>query len=125
MLLHRVCQPDALDRPIIHKPLNRGFFLPSIPFRAILSKSHANNGRIMLRFLLAVIILSAVTGCQDAKKVKRSLNGRGYSQVELTGYTPSNCGMAIGFNATTQEGARITGTVCSEWKQKTTAVNLL
>ena len=79
----------------------------------------------MLRFLLAVIILSAVTGCQDAQKVKRSLNGRGYSQVELAGYTSSSCGMAIGFNAITQEGARITGVICSAWKQKITAVNLL
>lgn len=79
----------------------------------------------MPKILLSLLILATTTGCQDAQRAKHSLNGRGYSQVQLTGYEPSTCGLGIGFLATGPDGMLVKGVICSKWELKTTAVNLL
>jgi hypothetical protein len=70
---------------------------------------------------LLLITLAALTGCTDTTVVKHSLNGRGYSDVQLTGYTFAQCGIAVGFRAT-KDGQTIDGHVCSEWRTKVNSV---
>jgi hypothetical protein len=70
---------------------------------------------------LLLIALAALTGCTDTTAVKHSLNGRGYSAVELTGYTLAKCGLAVGFRAT-KNNLKISGHVCSEWRAKVNSI---
>jgi hypothetical protein len=78
-----------------------------------------------MRPIIALALVVSLTGCQDVSTVKHSLNGRGLSGVELTGYTLKSCGMAIGFRALNQEGDMVQGHICSEWKAKASSVNFL
>ena len=78
----------------------------------------------MPKLILLIAALAALTGCQDADTIKRSLNGHGYSSVDLTGYTLKKCGLAIGFRAITQDLQPISGHVCTELRTRVISLTI-
>lgn len=73
----------------------------------------------MKRLLLAVASVAtlALAACSDGDTARRVLIQQGYTEIEITGYSPFSCGkddsFATGFVATSPAGIRISGTVCS------------
>jgi hypothetical protein len=68
--------------------------------------------------LLVLIIIALVTaGCTDEENAKRVLSAQGFTNITFTGYAPFACSQDdvfhTGFEATSVNGTRVSGTVCS------------
>ena len=63
---------------------------------------------------LALLLLAA--GCSDTDKARQVLQNQGYTNINMTGWTPFVCGREDtykdGFEATTMAGVRVKGAVC-------------
>lgn len=70
----------------------------------------------MKRFIFAVAFL-ALAGCTDSTKATRVLEQQGFKEINITGYSPFACSdsdtFSTGFEATSPNGSRVRGTVCS------------
>lgn len=70
----------------------------------------------MKRLLIAVALLAAV-GCTDQKTARRVLEDQGYTEVSVGGFDAFGCSdddtYATKFTATSPNGKRISGVVCS------------
>lgn len=64
-----------------------------------------------------VVAVALLAGCSDSETALRTLQGAGYKDINITGYTPFMCGkddtFSTGFEATGPTGVRVTGAVCS------------
>lgn len=73
----------------------------------------------MKKLLLGAFLALAVAGCSDSKTAQRVLTQQGYTEIEITGWSPFSCSeddtFSTGFIATSPGGIRVTGTVCSAW----------
>lgn len=71
----------------------------------------------MKNFIMALAAMLAVAGCTDPKRATKALEGMGYTNITITGYSVFGCSdseaMRTGFVATDQRGNRVTGTFCS------------
>jgi hypothetical protein len=91
----------------------------------MLTKTHAiTEHRMIKRTYALALLLATLSGCKDTDTVKHSLNGRGYSSVQLTGYTIKGCGVAIGFKAVDRTDHHVVGHVCAELRTKINSVEL-
>lgn len=68
----------------------------------------------MKKFVFIFALL--LTGCSDGSAARATLSKAGFSDVEITGWKPFNCGQddfsSTGFVATNSNGQRIDGVVC-------------
>lgn len=71
----------------------------------------------MRKFLPAMVL--ALAACSDGDTAQRILAQQGYTEIEITGWSPFSCSeddtFSTGFIATSPAGLRVTGTVCSAW----------
>lgn len=68
-------------------------------------------------FLLIPILASvAVISCTDGPSARRTLDAYGFTDVQITGYTPFGCGeddmSHTGFMAKSMAGRSVSGVVC-------------
>jgi len=65
-------------------------------------------------FLLAFLMAA---GCTDQPKATKVLQDNGYTDVQITGYSPFACSdsdtFSTGFRAKSPSGVVVSGTVCS------------
>lgn len=73
----------------------------------------------MKKLAIAVVALGFLAACDDPNTAKRTLSQMGYTDIEITGYSLFGCGkdddFHTGFAATSPNGLRVTGVVCSGW----------
>lgn len=71
----------------------------------------------MKKIALIAIAVLALSGCSDAKTARHALDAEGYTDIEITGWSPFSCSdddtFSTGFVATNSKGKRVRGTVCS------------
>ena len=71
----------------------------------------------MKRFFILLAVL--FSGCTASNEATRALEGAGYTQIQITGYSWFGCGkddtFATGFEATGPSGKHVSGVVCSGW----------
>jgi hypothetical protein len=71
----------------------------------------------MKKLIIIAIMLLAISACTDSGNAKRILKSQGYENIKITGYRFFSCSQDdtyhTGFEAQTQSGDAITGTVCS------------
>ncbi len=69
----------------------------------------------MKKILLVVAVL--LSGCTSSSEAMRALESTGYSNINITGYRFFLCDdkdtFSTGFEATGQNGRRVSGAVCS------------
>jgi hypothetical protein len=67
--------------------------------------------------LLLVFVVLLCCGCTDMSEANRVLSAQGYTKIQSTGYAFWSCGQDdfyhTGFIATSPNGTRVEGTVCS------------
>lgn len=72
---------------------------------------------IVISFVLFVAFIFGIRGCTDEETARRVLENNGYKNVEITGYRyfmRSDTDMfSTGFVATSPNGSRVSGAVCS------------
>lgn len=83
-----------------------------------------------MKELLYIVVISVfslvfVFGCQESPaEAKRTLGNAGYDDIEITGHRIFGCGQGdfyrTGFEATTQNGQRVSGVVCSGFFKRST-----
>lgn len=70
-------------------------------------------------FLLFTLM---ILGCSDESSARRTLHKAGYTDVQITGYDPFECGdddsFHTGFIAKNPRGETVSGTVCCGWMTK-------
>lgn len=75
----------------------------------------------MSKLLLPLLLLLSLStiGCTAPDKATEVLKGAGYTNIEITGFSPFACSkddmFATGFKAKGPTGVAIKGTVCSAW----------
>jgi hypothetical protein len=81
------------------------------------------------QYILAVLLisaLSALSGCTSPSDAMRALDAEGMTEITITGYDYFACAeddfYRTGFIATSREGKRISGTVCSGFLFKNATV---
>lgn len=72
-----------------------------------------------MKKLFAIIVIASLAGCSAPERAKRVLDNSGYTEIEITGYSPFSCGeddtFSTGFKAKNANGKVVEGTVCSGW----------
>ena len=70
-----------------------------------------------MRTLIFAAIVAALSGCSSHSEANRALDAAGYTDIDITGYRFFGCdekdAWHTGFEATGQNGRRISGVVCS------------
>jgi len=70
-----------------------------------------------MKKILAAMALITLCGCTDATGAKKALEGAGYSNIQMTGYSMFSCGQddvyKTKFSATGPTGKQVTGAVCA------------
>ena len=73
-----------------------------------------------MKTITYIILLSAMiyfSGCTNAPEARRVLQMQGYTNIEITGYNFFTCSKndfySTGFTATTRDGNKVSGTICS------------
>lgn len=76
----------------------------------------------MLKKAITVSIIGSVlvlTGCSDSRKATQTLKNQGYTRITTDGYAWFMCSeqdtFATKFYATSPNGNRVSGAVCSGW----------
>lgn len=68
---------------------------------------------------LSIVALLALSACSSSDQVTRALQGAGYKDIRITGYSFFGCdekdSFHTGFEATGPNGQRVDGVVCSGW----------
>lgn len=58
-------------------------------------------------------------GCTDENGATRTLRNNGFTNIEITGWSPFSCSeedvFRTGFEATSPTGVRLSGAVCGGW----------
>lgn len=58
-----------------------------------------------MKKLIAIIAIASLAGCSAPERAKRVLDNSGYTEIEITGYSPFSCGkddtFSTGFRAKT------------------------
>lgn len=71
----------------------------------------------MKQSILILAILALLAGCSSSDEATRALTGAGYTNIHITGYRFFGCDekeqWRTGFEATGQNGRRVSGVVCS------------
>ncbi len=71
----------------------------------------------MTKLLPAIALVLALAACSDGDTARRVLMQQGYTEIEITGWSPFSCSQddtfSTGFQAKSPAGLRVTGTVCS------------
>jgi len=69
-------------------------------------------------FLVALVSIS-LFGCSSSSEARRVLEANGYTSIETTGHKFFACSeddvFSTGFEATSPNGTRVSGAVCSGW----------
>lgn len=69
------------------------------------------------KILILILTIGLLSGCTDASTAQRVLHQQGYTNVVITGYRPfvgsDGDTYVTGFEATSPNGNRVTGAVCS------------
>lgn len=72
----------------------------------------------MKKIILPLIVI-ALASCTASDKSKRVLEQQGYTEIEITGYSPFSCSeddvFSTGFKAKGPTGIDVEGTVCCGW----------
>lgn len=70
-----------------------------------------------MRKALCLIVILLLAGCTSESNAQRALQAAGYKDIRMTGYRFFGCSeddfSHTGFEATGQNGQRISGVVCS------------
>lgn len=68
-----------------------------------------------MKRLILVALIAAGVACTDEEGATRVLKQQGYTEVRMTGYKAGLCSdtYASGFEATSPNGMRVEGAVCS------------
>lgn len=71
-----------------------------------------------------MILLLALVACTAPNKATRALENQGFTDIEITGYSPFSCGeddwSSTGFRAKNAQDQIVEGTVCcGAWKSCT------
>lgn len=68
---------------------------------------------------ISIVALLALSACSNSEQATRALQGAGYKDISITGYSLFGCGenefSHTGFEATGPNGQRVDGVVCSSW----------
>lgn len=68
---------------------------------------------------LSIVALLALSACSSSDQATRALQGAGYKDIRITGYSFFGCdekdSFHTGFEATGPNGQRVDGVVCSGW----------
>ncbi len=72
----------------------------------------------MNKLILAVCFMSVfIGGCVDQETALRVLSSNGYTNIQITGYSPFSCSEddfnSTGFIATSPSGQKVRGAVCT------------
>lgn len=72
----------------------------------------------MKKLILVVCFISTfLTGCVDQETALRVLSSNGYTDIQITGYSPFSCSEddfnSTGFIAKSPNGQQVRGTVCT------------
>lgn len=66
---------------------------------------------------IMAILVCSVVGCTNGDQAIRVLSDNGYSDIQITGYSPFACSdsdtFSTGFTAKSSNGKYVSGTVCS------------
>ena len=69
-----------------------------------------------MKKLLMLAALLALTSCTDSDRSAQALRSQGFTEIQITGYSPWSCGegdaYATGFRAKNPQGLPVSGTVC-------------
>lgn len=73
----------------------------------------------MKKLILALALVASLSACTNADKSFRALEGAGYTQIQMNGYSFFGCGeddaFHDSFTAKGANGKPVKGVVCSGW----------
>jgi hypothetical protein len=72
-----------------------------------------------IKTILAFCVAFVLSACSSSDQATRALQGAGYKDIRITGYSFFGCdekdSFHTGFEATGPNGQRVDGVVCSGW----------
>jgi hypothetical protein len=77
-----------------------------------------------MKKLLVVLLLPLLLSCTRSDASRETLEKAGYTDIEITGYSPLSCSdsdtFSTGFTAKNPKGDTVSGVVCCGWLKNCT-----
>lgn len=77
-----------------------------------------------MKRLTILVVLAALTACSDNDGARKALEGAGYSDIKIDGYSFTGCGQndwtSTEFHAKGPTGKPVEGVVCGGWPKGST-----
>ena len=72
-----------------------------------------------MKKIIYILVLLALSACSNSEQATRALQGAGYKDINITGYSLFGCAdedyIRTGFKAIGPSGQQVNGVVCSGW----------